>query len=63
MKHTYLFEEGLWKARGVFVDEKGRKFTVEGQAVISQHEADQRTFVPESRGVTERACEDLIVGS
>jgi hypothetical protein len=39
MKHTYLFEEGLWKASGIFVDEKGRKFPVEGEAAIAHYEA------------------------
>ena len=38
MKHTYLFEEGLWKAKGVFVDKNGTEFSVEGQATITHGE-------------------------
>ena len=35
MKHTYLFEEGVWNASGIYVDESGREFPVEGRANIS----------------------------
>lgn len=35
MKHTYLFEEGKWIARGTYFDEKGRTFQLEGQTIIT----------------------------
>lgn len=35
MNHTYLFQEGLWTAKGVYIDEKGHDTPVEGEAEIS----------------------------
>ena len=35
MKHTYLFEQGSWHASGIYVDENGIHFTLEGQASVS----------------------------
>ena len=35
MKHTYLFQEGLWVAKGVYIDERGNDSSVEGEARIS----------------------------
>ena len=35
MKHTYLFEEGVWNASGIYVDENVKEFPVEGRANIS----------------------------
>lgn len=34
MKHTYLFEEGKWIAKGVYFDEKGESVHVEGETMI-----------------------------
>lgn len=39
MKHTYLFEEGVWNASGVFIDETGKEFQVEGKSTISHEES------------------------
>lgn len=38
-QHTYLFEEGTWKARGVFVDEHGVEKDLEGKSSI-EHRKD-----------------------
>lgn len=34
-RHTFLFEEGTWHARGRFMDGEGNEFRAEGQAVIT----------------------------
>jgi len=30
MKHSYLFEQRLWKAKGIYIDENGKKIRTEG---------------------------------
>ena len=30
MKHSYLFEQRLWKAKGIYIDENGKKIKTEG---------------------------------
>lgn len=35
MRHTYLFENAFWEARGVYRDAAGRQATAEGYAVVS----------------------------
>ncbi|MBD3309012.1 hypothetical protein GF339_21550 [candidate division KSB3 bacterium] len=39
MTHTYLFEEGVWQAHGIFLDEHGQQFPLEGQTTISHDDA------------------------
>lgn len=34
-EHTFLFEEGLWVARGQYFDQQGRAIPTEGQARIT----------------------------
>jgi len=35
MKHTYLFSEGIWIAKGIYYDENSNPFNVEGQSEIT----------------------------
>ncbi|MCG9969453.1 hypothetical protein L9W92_15685 [Pelotomaculum terephthalicicum JT] len=35
MKHTYLFSEGIWIAKGIYYDENGNPLNVEGQSQIT----------------------------
>ncbi|MDF9408398.1 MAG: hypothetical protein A4E52_01309 [Pelotomaculum sp. PtaB.Bin013] len=35
MKHTYLFLEGIWLAKGIYYDENGNPSNVEGQSEIT----------------------------
>lgn len=35
MNHTYLFKEGLWTAKGIYIDEGGHDIPVEGESEIS----------------------------
>jgi len=38
MQHTYLFEEGTWNAHGIYIDETGNEFPVEGRSTILHRE-------------------------
>jgi hypothetical protein len=35
MRHTYLFREGVWKAKGFYFDEKGDSVPIEGTSRIT----------------------------
>lgn len=35
MKHTFLFEEGAWRASGKFADDSGNDFDIEGRSDIT----------------------------
>lgn len=43
VKHTFLFNEGKWKAKGVFFDHENNPSEVEGEAVI-EHTSDKWLF-------------------
>lgn len=45
MAHTFLFQEGIWHAKGVYIDEDGRILAVEGKSEI-RHK--QKLWVNES---------------
>ena len=38
MQHTYLFEEGLWAANGIYINEPGDQVDVHGSSIITHHE-------------------------
>ncbi|MEW6183571.1 MAG: hypothetical protein AB1500_10425 [Bacillota bacterium] len=39
MKHTFLFQEAVWTAKGIYIDENGNTVPVEGRTEIT-HAAD-----------------------
>ncbi len=38
MQHTYLFEEGLWAANGIYINEPGDQVDVQGNSIITHHD-------------------------
>jgi len=38
MKHTFLFEQGIWRATGQFTDEAGNDYDIEGRSEVLHEE-------------------------